>query len=116
MASNDKGTEKKQNTQGNLSQMDELLRQGVDTKDSEGRTALWLASGRGISDVVELLLSHGANTEVSGADEFTPLQVACARGHLKVVKCLIQAGAHFNAVSANNFGGSVPTLFCIVSI
>ena len=116
MASNDNNTDSKNiikhSASGNLSVVEELLRQGfvnVDAKTSQGRTALWTASFNGHSDVVELLLSHGADTEVRDDDEDTALQVACVKGHLNVVKYLIQAGANVNAKDIN---GSV-TLICI---
>ena len=84
--------------------VEELLRQGVDvdTKDIYGRTALWMASFNGHSDVVELLLSHGADTEVRGGPlESTALHTACQEGHLNVVKCLIQSEANVNAKNIN---------------
>ena len=110
MASNDNSTTTLENQlvthswRGNLSDVEELLKQGVDNVDakiSKGRTALWGASFHGHLDVVELLLSHGADTEVRGGDEATALHVACQEGHLKVVKCLIQTGANVNAKNIN---------------
>lgn len=53
---------------------------------------LIVASAMGFLDIVELLISHGADFEkVMGAGR-TALHLAAAEGHLNVIMCLISNG------------------------
>ena len=49
----------------------------IDGRDSEWNTALHEACRKGHVDIVKYLLDNGANTELKGFQNFTPLQVAC---------------------------------------
>ena len=49
----------------------------IDGRGSGGDTALHKACGRGHVDIVKYLLDNGANAELKGLVNFTPLQVAC---------------------------------------
>lgn len=76
---------------------------GVDGEDtSNGWTPLFTASYYGHAEMVELLLSAGANVNKATYDGSTPLYTASSRGHTKVVKLLLTAGAHVN--NADNPG------------
>ena len=51
-----------------------------------GRTALMFAAYRGNLEVVEKLMSLGANMQITTADNRTAFGYACWMGHIKVVK------------------------------
>lgn len=71
--------------------------------DGEKRTPLHLAAMFGHLDVVELLLSEGADSLKSEARGMTPLHFASQNGHVEVVNALLlaqsqQAAAHLQEV------------------
>lgn len=79
--------------------VDLLLDYGADPNISNylGRTALMYAANYGLEEIVRKLLSHGAITNVTSyLIGSPPLSAASARGHLAVVKLLIQHDADFN--------------------
>jgi len=45
------------------------------------------------SDVLELLLQHGAPVDVHGINDWTPLHMAAAKNDVAAVKLLLQYGA-----------------------
>eukprot|EP00624_Nannochloropsis_granulata_P001564 evm.model.NODE_17716_length_10079_cov_9.915170.2 len=59
------------------------------TEEGKGRTALYLASGRGHTSVVSLLLSHGANPTMKRKGGWCPLSVAASEAHVPVVQLLL---------------------------
>lgn len=64
-----------------------------------------LAAASGHQEVVEILLSHGADINIrAGTAAQTPLQAASAGGHLALVKYLLTAGADFNTPPSMNGG------------
>jgi len=72
----------------------------VETRDEEGYTALINASLTNSADIVRLLLSKGANVNVSSnltvngkEARVTPLMIAKSRRHQEIVKLLADAGA-----------------------
>src|SRR5699024_7641553 len=64
----------------------------VDTKDASGRTALWWASWNGNYQLVNFLLSHGANPRISSKHLGSSLNAAAARGHIRVIQRLLKYG------------------------
>eukprot|EP01102_Stenamoeba_stenopodia_P001047 TRINITY_DN10932_c0_g1_i1.p1 TRINITY_DN10932_c0_g1~~TRINITY_DN10932_c0_g1_i1.p1 ORF type:complete len:428 (-),score=92.37 TRINITY_DN10932_c0_g1_i1:25-1308(-) len=66
---------------------DELL-EILEREDDDRRTALWLAASEGHYDVVELLLSTGADPLAKDFDKRTPIDIALAEGHSKVAELL----------------------------
>eukprot|EP00947_MAST-08B_sp_MAST-8B-sp1_P001477 g1477.t1 len=67
----------------------------VDIRDKAGKSAVWLASERGIAEAVKLLL-EGGGAEVNEVDSeygCTPLFLAAQEGHGEIVKLLVGAGA-----------------------
>ena len=64
---------------GNLDLVKTAVRDGedIDGRDSDGNTALYQACREGHVDIVQYLLANGANTELRGYYNWTPLQVAC---------------------------------------
>lgn len=72
-----------------------LLKHGalVNQQYQDGFTALYLAAQEGWTDVMDLLLRHGANHLLglhTGGGKTTPLQIAAKKGHTMVVNRLIQ--------------------------
>ena len=49
----------------------------IDGRGSDGDTALHEACRHGHVDIVKYLLANGANTELKGCRNWTPLQIAC---------------------------------------
>ena len=58
---------------------------------------MWWAASKGRTEVVEMLLAHGANVDPLGRDEVqearTPLWIAASFGHMAVVEALLRTGA-----------------------
>lgn len=50
----------------------------------------------GRTEVVELLLEHGANISCSLKSGYTPLYAAAENGYEKIVEAMIRAGANVN--------------------
>ncbi|KAJ5709645.1 hypothetical protein N7493_009936 [Penicillium malachiteum] len=65
---------------------------------------LYQAASHGKSEIVSLLLDHGADTEVSDGYGWRPLHIACFRGYTEIVRVLIAKGAdvHASTVKWNN--------------
>jgi ankyrin repeat protein len=78
-----------------LEKFTELLRQrdDIEQRDQKGRTALFRAARIGKSDIVRLLLDHGANSNAEDKTGEAPLQTASRYGHQECVEMLIAAGA-----------------------
>ncbi|MBZ3885271.1 Kinase D-interacting substrate of 220 kDa [Sciurus carolinensis] len=74
----------------------------VDERNEGGWTALMWACYKGRTEVVELLLSHGANPNVTGLYGTTPLVWAARKGHLECVKHLLAMGADVDQEGANS--------------
>ena len=73
-----------------------LLSRGVDANQrapESGNTALMLAANRGFLDIVELLLAHGARSDLVAADGWTALEAAEMFGDPEIVATLKAAGA-----------------------
>ena len=66
----------------------------VNDQDEEGRTALYRASNEGNANLVDKLLQMEANAELKSDvhNGKTPLQVASYKGHLNVIKLLVEKG------------------------
>ncbi|KAK6790799.1 hypothetical protein RDI58_009880 [Solanum bulbocastanum] len=73
----------------------------LNSKDSEGRTALHMASANGHCGIVEYLIRNGADVNASNVEKNTPLHWACLNGHIEVVKTLILAGATVSALNSH---------------
>ncbi|KFH43891.1 putative ankyrin repeat protein-like protein [Hapsidospora chrysogenum ATCC 11550] len=70
-----------------------LLRAGANAKD---RPAMWAAVTSGVVEMVQILVEHGADVQVTWNGR-SPLWYAVARGHEAVVDYLIECGADVRA-------------------
>ena len=81
---------------------------GVDPnvrEDNYGATPLHVAAEYGYSEIVEVLLEHGATPNIRDKDGRTPLHYAAMFGNSKVVEVLLEHGADPNI---RNKYGSTP--------
>ena len=58
-----------------------------------GDTALVMAAQNGHAEVVDELLARGAEVNKAATDGVTPLFVACKKGHLTIMRVLLEHGA-----------------------
>ncbi|HXS27923.1 MAG TPA: ankyrin repeat domain-containing protein, partial [Steroidobacteraceae bacterium] len=65
----------------------------IDSRDTSGRTALFLAVLHRHEAVVRALLGSGANPNLGGPDGRTPLEVARDQNQPAIVVALHRAGA-----------------------
>jgi ankyrin repeat protein len=92
-----------------ISMVSNLLQGGSDPNQTikEWRNniaVLYYAAKHGQREIVSLLLSHGAETEVTDSHGWRPLHVACFKGHTDIARALISKGAdvHASTVTWNN--------------
>lgn len=69
-----------------------------------------LAAADGCNDVVNLLLTSGAEVNAKDDSDFTALHVACNAQHEETVRCLIQKGAN---ISPESNEGHTPLSFIV---
>jgi len=81
--------------QGDVTDLKTHLLKGaiVNSKDSEGKTALHYAAAGGYERAVRYLISQGGNVNSEDNDGMTPLQRAKSSGHYDVVERLEKHGA-----------------------
>ncbi|KAF2359443.1 Ankyrin repeat-containing domain [Trinorchestia longiramus] len=79
---------------GDLEKVKEAVEKGVDVNAAiDGRIPLCLASDYGQLDVLNFLLSRGADVDVSDKFGVSPLLAAIYEGHTQCVQSLLKAGA-----------------------
>lgn len=71
-----------------------IERDDIDLLSDEGDTALLIAAQRGNTELVKLLLQHGADPKVENQQGLTPLIAATECGNHELVKLLMKSGAH----------------------
>ena len=78
---------------GDLERVDQLLRSGIGTEqtDARGRTALLVATQRGDLPMVQRLLAAGARVDAADADGNTPLAAARRQGSAELERLLERA-------------------------
>ncbi|KAJ5657955.1 uncharacterized protein N7484_001604 [Penicillium longicatenatum] len=83
---------------GEVDRIEEVLEKGasVNTKDSNGQTALIIATSRGHELLVSLLLKFKAKTDLKGKNGETALSVAAQKGYENIAKLLLVHGANPN--------------------
>lgn len=75
----------------------------IEALSSIGRTPLHLASIRGYTKIVRLLVSNGANVNVKDNDENTPLHYSSEFGHFECIIYFIKE-TEADAMIKNKFG------------
>ena len=71
----------------------------IDQGNQHGWTPLMLASGKGHSHVVRILLNKRANASIVAGGGITALHASAGEGHLAVCKMLVNAGANVEAAT-----------------
>jgi ankyrin repeat protein/Mg2+ and Co2+ transporter CorA len=74
-----------------------LPRANVNAVEIRQKTALHLAIAHGRDDIIELLITYGADVMAKSDGSWTPLHNACEQGSVKVVRILLAAGADINS-------------------
>merc|ERR1719300_1358261 len=67
-------------------------------------TPLSLACSGGRFEVVEVLLSRGANKEHRNVSDYTPLSLAASGGYTNIIKLLLAHGAEINSRTGSKLG------------
>lgn len=80
------------------------------TLDSFLAPALWCAAAAGHTNIVKLLVRHGANVNSTTKTNSTPLRAACFDGHYEIVKYLVAHGADIEV--ANRHGHTCLMIAC----
>ncbi len=87
---------------GNVEVTQTAIQAGADIDDnSSGTIALIVATQKGYTHIVKLLLKHNADTNVNAGKGFTALMNAAYYGHTDIVKILIAYGADINTQEPN---------------
>jgi hypothetical protein len=87
--------------------VDILLNHGADIEAQSERTKdtpLSLACSGGRYEVVEILLSRGANKEHRNVSDYTPLSLAASGGYTNIIKLLLAHGAEINSRTGSKLG------------
>ncbi|CAL8100952.1 unnamed protein product [Orchesella dallaii] len=69
----------------------------------EGKTALHDAAQFSQLEIVEYLLSKGANVNVVKRADWTPLMLACTKQNISVIQALVRSGADFNFINKDGW-------------
>lgn len=82
---------------GHVGRVDDILSSGpvdmVNAAGPYGETGLYYAAQYGQAETAKTLVARGADLNKSHDDGGTPLIVACFKGHLTIVRILVEAGA-----------------------
>ena len=70
-----------------------------DIKNISGTTPLHIATFKGHSEMVDLLIQYEADVNFESKTDYTPLHFAVQEGHLDIVKKLVNNHADINAIS-----------------
>jgi len=91
---------------GNIATVKSCIQRGANVNaklGDSGFTALMLAAGEGLTEMVELLLANGADANAADGLKNTALTRAAVYGHTKIVKALLTHGAQVNARGRGGF-------------
>ena len=82
----------------------------INIQNEDGLTALMIATDKGLSEIIELLLQNGADPNIHGNKGWTPLMYACSHGNCKVAKRLLRFNANPQLVDNNGFTATIHAL------
>ena len=82
---------------GDIAQAREAIKRGARLNSGLNSEALAMASMKGYTDIVKLLVENGADVNKKGANGLTALMLASSGGYLDIVEILIKNGADVNA-------------------
>ena len=68
----------------------------VQGKKQVSTIPICLAATHGLREIVELLLSYGANIHACNIDWSTPLHMATFHGHMEIIRCLVERRVNLN--------------------
>lgn len=94
---------------GDLDAVRQLLQSGADVNEAhaDGMSALHWAAERGDHQMIEVLLTAGAESQAATRiGEYTPLHIASRNGHLDAVRTLVTGGA--DVMARTDPSGSTP--------
>ena len=98
--------------QGDLDKVKEILEKNpelLDGEDVQGNTPLTLAANSGRKEVVEYLITKGADLNSTNTYKYTPLHYSILRRHIGIAGMLVEAGADVNVP---NVWGYTPLHTC----
>ncbi|WP_082631761.1 ankyrin repeat domain-containing protein [Cytobacillus praedii] len=83
-----------------------LVEEGIDinTKDSEGRTAIMIATYNNDVDTAKVLIKAGADVNIQDNLKNNPFLYAGAEGYVEILKLTIESGA--DPTITNRYGGT----------
>ena len=94
---------------GDVQTVFDLLGRGtdVDARDRYGQTGLMLAAHAGHREVVEILIAHRANLNITAKFGLSALMLALVAGHGEIARLLARAGADLSVqgTGAPGFAG-----------
>jgi ankyrin repeat protein len=91
---------------GDLTAVVNFLAKGmpVDTKNHLDQSALYLAAKHGYTDMVTLLVDHGANINYKDCSGITPFGIAIQYDYLEIANTLLERGADITI--KDSYGGT----------
>ncbi|XP_028610016.1 ankyrin repeat domain-containing protein 27 isoform X2 [Grammomys surdaster] len=81
---------------------------GVNVTNQDGFSPLHMAALHGRTDLVPLLLKHGAYSGARNTSQAVPLHLACQQGHFQVAKCLLDSKAK---PDKRDLSGNTPLIY-----
>ena len=75
-----------------------LKKEGIDQRNNEGDSAIFVACRKNKVDVLHKLIKYGGNVNVQNHKGITPLMIACFYMNLEMIQMLLEAGALVNIV------------------
>ena len=103
----------KEKTAIKLAIIQQLIEKGaniINIQNEDGLTALMMATDKGLSEVVELLLQNGAHPNIHSNKGWTALMCACGHGNSKVAKSLLRYNANPQLVDNDGFTATIHAL------
>ncbi|KAK3876337.1 hypothetical protein Pcinc_018876 [Petrolisthes cinctipes] len=81
---------------GDITRLQQVYKSGIEInlQDASGWTALHMVVKDGLIEMVTWLLEHGASVHIRDKMGHSPLTIAVHHNHHKIIKLLVQTGAH----------------------